>query len=102
MALEWKLRKVMADNGIWSGAELGRLMKELVGYSLSAPSISALLNEAPKQVKAETMDALCTILECTPSDLWIHTPTYSIRKSEEDHNKLEKASNDSSNKLPPI
>ncbi|GFN31362.1 helix-turn-helix domain-containing protein [Paenibacillus xylaniclasticus] len=72
--LEWMLRKVMADRGIWSGAALVRLLKEKANYSLSAPSISALLSGNPKQMKAETLDALCTALECTPNDLWVHTP----------------------------
>jgi putative transcriptional regulator len=75
MALKWRLRQVMAERGIWSGAELGRLMEQKAGYKLSAPSISALLTEEPRQVKAQTMDALCTALDCTPSDLWHHTPS---------------------------
>ena len=75
MALKWQLRQVMADRGIWTGAELGRLMEQKAGYKLSAPSISALLTEEPKQIKAHTMDALCTALGCTPSDLWQHTPS---------------------------
>ncbi|RAU99552.1 helix-turn-helix transcriptional regulator [Paenibacillus sp. YN15] len=72
--LEWMLRQIMAERNIWTGAALARLLKERAGYSLSAPSVSALLNGAPKQVKAETMDALCTALECTPGDLWVYTP----------------------------
>ena len=32
MALEWKLRKVMAEKNIWSGAELSRLLQDLAGY----------------------------------------------------------------------
>ncbi|MHB1128413.1 MAG: helix-turn-helix domain-containing protein [Bacillota bacterium] len=100
MALEWKLRKVMADREIWTGSELARLMKEKAGYSLSAPSISALLHGNPKQVKAETMDALCTALECTPADLWKHTPTYMQNINNNKHSKLAKASND--DRLPPI
>lgn len=39
-----------------------------------AASISALLTNQPRQMKAETLDALCTTLECTPGDLWVHTP----------------------------
>lgn len=69
------LRQVMAQKGIWSGAELARLLKEKAGYELSPPSISALLHGQPKQMKAETLDALCTALECTTGDLWVHTPT---------------------------
>lgn len=75
MALEWRLRQVMAARGIWSGAELGRLMEEKAGYRLSPPSISALLADAPRLVKAQTMDALCTALDCTPADLWHHSPS---------------------------
>lgn len=100
MSLEWRLRKVMADKGIWTGSELGRLMKEIAGYSLSAASISALMNEEPKQVKAETMDALCTALECTPSDLWKHKPTYIKKELKQTENKMEKVANDS--RFPPI
>ncbi len=75
MALDWKLRQVMASRGVWSGAELGRLMEQKAGYKLSAPSISVLLTEPPKQMKAQTLDALCTALDCTPSDLWHHRPS---------------------------
>ncbi|WP_372631805.1 helix-turn-helix domain-containing protein [Cohnella sp.] len=71
--LEWVLRKVMLERGIWSGAELQRLLQDKAGYRMSAPSISALVNGQPKQMKGETLDALCTALECTPGDLWIHT-----------------------------
>jgi putative transcriptional regulator len=75
MALEWRLRRVMAEKNVWSGAELGRLLQDLAGYKISAASISALINEQPKQVKAETMDALCTALQCQPNDLWQYTTT---------------------------
>lgn len=69
------LRKVMAERGIWTGAALARLLKEKAGYELSAPSISALLNGQPKQMKTDTLDALCTALDCTPGDLWLHIPS---------------------------
>ncbi len=77
--LEWMLRKVMAERGIWSGAELVRLMKTKANYSLSAPSISALLNGQPKQMKGDTLDALCTALECAPGDLWVHTSPHQTK-----------------------
>lgn len=77
--LEWMLRRIMAERDIWTGAALARLLKERAGYSLSAPSVSALLSGQPKQVKADTMDALCTALECTPGDLWVYTPPEQAR-----------------------
>ncbi|KEQ27389.1 helix-turn-helix domain-containing protein [Paenibacillus tyrfis] len=73
--LVWMLRKMMMERGIRTGAALSRLLKEKAGYELSAPSISALLTGQPKQMKAETLDALCTALDCTPNDLWVHTPS---------------------------
>ncbi len=104
MALVWRLRQVMASRGIWSGAELGRLMEQKAGYKLSAPSISALLAEAPRQVKAQTMDALCTALACTPSDLWSHTPSViETTVPEPGEQKQKKAANDAAHRvLPPI
>ena len=104
MSLEWKLRQVMASRGVWSGAELGRLMEQKAGYKLSAPSISALLTEAPRQVKAQTMDALCTALDCTPSDLWQHTSSVIERNvPEQEEQERQKVVNDlPRRKLPPI
>lgn len=99
MALEWRLRRVMAERNIWSGAELGRLLQDLAGYKLSAASISALINEQPKQVKAETMDALCTALECTPNDLWKFTSAGFKNTHSKDRGKDIKVAN---GKLPPL
>jgi putative transcriptional regulator len=104
MALKWHLRQVMAERGIWSGAELGRLMEQKAGYTLSAPSISALLTERPRQMKAQTMDALCTALGCTPADLWQHTPSF-IQATKPEQSKLDqpKAANATPRRiLPPI
>jgi DNA-binding Xre family transcriptional regulator len=104
MSLEWKLRQVMASRGVWSGAELGRLMEQKAGYKLSAPSISALLTEAPRQVKAQTMDALCTALDCTPADLWHHTPSViETEAPEKEEQEQQKVVNDLPRRiLPPI
>jgi putative transcriptional regulator len=104
MALKWRLRQVMAEHGVWSGADLGRLMEQKAGYKLSAPSISALLTEEPRQVKAQTMDALCTALDCTPSDLWQHTPSYiQAHTSAQPEQEQPKTANDPSRRiLPPL
>lgn len=75
MTLEWRLRRVMADRGIWTGAELARVLQEEAGYRLTAPSISELISRPPRQLKVETLDALCTALGCSPAELLIHTPS---------------------------
>jgi len=104
LAVEWRLRKIMADNNIWSGAELARKMEEITGYKLSAPSIAALINEPPKQIKITTLDALCSALNCKPNDLFIHKPTIIVSKNKIVENDLgiKKVSNGSDRKMPPI
>ena len=104
MALEWRLRQVMASRGVWSGAELLRLMEQKAGYKLSAPSMSALLTAAPRQVKAQTMDALCTALDCTPAELWHHTPSrMKLNALEQDAQEQQQVVNDRQRRiLPPI
>ncbi|EDX63124.1 hypothetical protein BC03BB108_4395 [Bacillus cereus 03BB108] len=50
------------------------------------------------------MDALCTALECTPSELWKHTPSY-IGKVNKSHNIEETKvvnGSESDKRLPPI
>ncbi|WP_257982880.1 helix-turn-helix domain-containing protein [Lysinibacillus fusiformis] len=104
MAFEWRLRKIMAENDIWSGAELARRMEEITGYKLSAPSIAALINEPPKQVKMTTLDALCSALNCKPNDLLVHKPTVIISKdiNNEKEVQTKKVANGFERKLPPI
>ena len=50
------------------------------------------------------MDALCTALNCTPNDLWKHTPTPVKKLERPTNNKLAKAVNESitEDKVPPI
>jgi len=70
MEIHWKLRMAAAQREVWTGAQLRRLLAERAGLELSKPSVSALLTKQPKQVKLETLIALCTALECTPDDLF--------------------------------
>jgi DNA-binding Xre family transcriptional regulator len=80
--LVWMLRQVMAEKGIWTGAALRRLLIEKANYRISAAAISALLANQPRQMKAETLDALCTALECTPNDLWVYTPPRTAKEAQ--------------------
>ncbi|SDI41552.1 DNA-binding transcriptional regulator, XRE family [Planococcus glaciei] len=76
MSIEWKLRQIMAKNDVWTGSELLRLMEDKAGYSMSPASISALINDTPKLIRVETLDALCTALDCTPNDLVVHKSSF--------------------------
>jgi DNA-binding Xre family transcriptional regulator len=69
MDIKWKLRMAAAQREVWTGAQLRRLLTERAGLELSSASVSALLTKQPAQVKLSTLAALCTALECMPSDL---------------------------------
>lgn len=103
MSFEWKLRQVMAKNEIWTGTELARQMEEKTGYKMSAPSISALINEPPKQIKMTTLDALCTTLNCKPDELLVHTPSLIMQKAKQNTDKeIRKVVNGLERKMPPV
>jgi len=69
MNVRWRLRMAAAQNEVWTGAELRRLLAERAGLELSAASVSALMTRQPAQLKLSTLGALCTALGCTPNDL---------------------------------
>jgi len=101
MTVEWRLRHIMAKNEIWTGTELARLMEAKTGYKMSAPSISALINEMPKQMKVTTLDALCSTLNCKPNDLLVHSPSTIIEKNIKEKKEVLKVAN-GDRSLPPI
>ncbi|MFF3159600.1 helix-turn-helix domain-containing protein [Streptomyces sp. NPDC001251] len=67
--VEWRLRMTAAQRGIWTGAQLRRLLAERAGLAMSPASVSALFTKQPSQVKLSTLAALCAALDCTPGDL---------------------------------
>jgi putative transcriptional regulator len=69
MKATWRLRMAAAERGVWTGADLRRLLDERAGLRLSAASISALMTKQPSQLRLSTLAALCAALDCTPNDL---------------------------------
>ena len=69
MEVRWKLRMAAAQREIWTGAQLRRLLAERGGMEMSAASVSALMRQAPKQLKLSTLAALCVALDCQPGEL---------------------------------
>lgn len=62
MPLKWRLAAVMADKEIDN-----QMLHESTGLHLG--TISKLRNSAPKQINWETLESLCSALECEPGDL---------------------------------
>lgn len=65
----------MASREVWTGKDLRELLAQRANFTLSGPSVYALINNEPTQVKTETLQALCTALRCTPNELYgVTTP----------------------------
>jgi len=67
--IRWRLRMAAAQREVWTGTQLRRLLAERAGLELSSASVSALFSKEPAQVRLSTLAAICTALDCTPSDL---------------------------------
>ncbi len=83
MQLRWRLKQVMAARDLWTGKDLRELLVRRANFSLSAPSISALMNNQPVQMKTETLQALCTALKCTPDELYGVVPPREVSVADE-------------------
>lgn len=72
--MRWNLRLAAAERGIWKSAEMRRLLAAQ-GLEISAGKMSGLWTSArPTTIRLEDLDAICTVLDCEPSDLLIREP----------------------------
>ncbi|MER6333434.1 helix-turn-helix transcriptional regulator [Streptomyces sp. NPDC001034] len=68
MGYEWRLRQIMAEHEMFQTSDLGPLLAER-GVSLSREQVYRLVTQPPQRMSMGTLDALCDIFGCTPSDL---------------------------------
>lgn len=66
--VQWNLRQVMADRGMFQTSELVPLLAER-GIHLSREYVYRLVTKTPQRLNTEVLVALCDALGCTPSDL---------------------------------
>ena len=71
--MRWNLRMKAAEAGIWKSTELRRLFAE-AGLEISAGQMSALWTGTPTTIRLDDLDVICSVLECTPSDILITEP----------------------------
>jgi putative transcriptional regulator len=71
--MRWNLRMKAAERGIWKSTELRRRLAE-AGLEISAGKMSALWTTTPTTVRLDDLEIICSVLECTPSDLLICEP----------------------------
>lgn len=68
ITMQWNLRQVMADRGIFQTSELLPLLQAR-GIHLSREHVYRLVTRTPLRVNVDTLAALCDALGCTPNDL---------------------------------
>lgn len=66
--MRWNLRMKAAENGIWKSTEMRRLLGAH-GMEISAGKMSALWTGTPTMIRLDDLDVICTVLQCSPSDL---------------------------------
>lgn len=75
MTIKWTLRVTMAEQGIFSMAELGRRMAEVADYPLTPPALHRLAGgrdgTPPKEVKLATLNALLDALGFPATDFGV-------------------------------
>src|SRR5260221_5919531 len=65
---QWRLRKVMADRGMFTTTELVPHLAER-GITVSASRVHRLVTGTPERLSLPVVAALCDILDVTPADL---------------------------------
>jgi DNA-binding Xre family transcriptional regulator len=70
----WRLRELMAQQGLWKTTELMPLLRER-GIELSSAQTYRLVTGRPARLSLLILAALCDILNCSPADLIETTAT---------------------------
>jgi putative transcriptional regulator len=68
--MQWNLRMVAAQRGIWRAADLRRLLAE-AGLEISTGKMSYLWSGQPISVRLDDLDVLCQVLDCDPGELLV-------------------------------
>lgn len=71
--MRWNLRLTAAERGIWKSTEMRRRLAD-AGLEISAGKMSALWSGAPTSVRLDDLDVICSVLNCSPSDLLVVEP----------------------------
>jgi hypothetical protein len=69
MQVRWILRDwLRTKHGLTRPTDISRVIFERTGYKLSPQAISELLKHQPKMLRLDTIQALCSALDCRLSD----------------------------------
>ena len=74
MAVDWRLRQVSEAQDIRNAAQLQEALVAKMGIRLSRTALDKLLKRQPVQIRLETAQYLCTLLEVPLEGLLVITP----------------------------
>lgn len=83
VSMQWNLRQVMAECGIFQTSELVPLLADR-GIHISREHVYRLVTKAPQRVNLEILAALCDALGCEPTDLMTPIVTDTLAKTGSD------------------
>lgn len=68
--IRWKLKTLMAQkHQIYSVTELQKLIVKKTGVVISVANLCKYVNKQPKMIRFETMEIICSALECELSSI---------------------------------
>ena len=68
VTMQWNLRQVMADRGLFQTSELLPLLADR-GIQVSREHVYRLVTRTPQRINIDILAALCDALDCDPGDL---------------------------------
>jgi DNA-binding Xre family transcriptional regulator len=71
--MQWNLRMVAAQRGIWRASDLRRLLAE-AGLEISGGKMSYLWSGRPISVRLDDLEVICQVLDCDPGELLLRDP----------------------------
>ena len=81
MAIHWRLKTYLATkHGIYRTVALQKRVAQKTGILISIQNLCNLLEKKPKSIRLQTMELLCTALECELHDFCEISPSTSKQK----------------------
>jgi putative transcriptional regulator len=71
--MQWNLRMVAAQHGIWRASDLRRKLAE-AGLEISGGKMSYLWSGQPISIRLDDLEVICQVLDCDPGELLVRDP----------------------------
>lgn len=82
MTIKWNLKKfIEKKHSIYSATDFKKLISKNTGITISLQNICNYLNNNPAMIRLETMEIICTALDCNLQDILKITPTKKANKA---------------------